>query len=492
MTDQDAVGNPFEAPRSPDEPLLVYREIFGHYQLVGRLTSKSNWSDTQFTYDRVYLDSARFDDFANPTPFAISNALPLQREPFNHVVTSSFFLNLLPEGDVREILDARTRTSPSAYQKLLEHLDHESAGALVFGREGEDLEMAQGYDPIPDALFQRFASRSALVAADLDLERHISMAGSQHKIGLYRDPMAPNDPTEGWYLPRGTAPTTHLVKATSNFPNMTINEAICLEAARLCEFDVPDSFLIPIEGEEPLLAVERFDRLMPVVRGQLVGGERLSDIMDFTGEELAEFTLGEVAQKPTMLDGLPRPYRRHQEDLLQSLGLQNSQMYEPTDGHYASIAAGTIDRCAERPLDDRIYFFNQLLYDLLIGNCDNHLKNYAFIWDGGWRGCRLSPMYDLICTTYYENTYREMGVSFCRSRKIDDVTWNDVLATGRAVGVPMKMVPALFDELGGQIVEALRKAAASIATRGFPIAHEIASFIEADATRRISMIMATR
>ena len=57
----------------------------------------------------------------------------------------------------------------------------------------------------------------------MGMASRLSFAGAQSKVGLYH---VGDDPLEGWYVPRGAAPTTHIVKApTRVFPNQTVNEA---------------------------------------------------------------------------------------------------------------------------------------------------------------------------------------------------------------------------------------------------------------------------
>lgn len=75
-------------------------------------------------------------------------------------------------------------------------------------------------------------------------------------IGLYQDTV-----TEGWFLPTGTAPSTHVLKAcTGEFPEQTINEALCMKAAGLCDLEVPKTHLIDCGGAEPFIVSRRFDR----------------------------------------------------------------------------------------------------------------------------------------------------------------------------------------------------------------------------------------
>ncbi len=437
------------------EPLLVYREIHDRYQLVGRLEPQADGA--RFAYVPQYCSGSIA---ASEPSVPISRALPLQSMPFSPKETRSFFENLLPEGDVRRILGDAMRDREAAYPRLLQALNHESSGALVFAGNGDEPWENQAYEPCDFALLEAFAREPTRVAAELDLSSHLSLAGAQAKIGLYHKG---TDPHRGWFVPRGTAPTTHIVKAGDPLlEHEAINEALCLETARRCGFDVEKSFLVPIEGEAPLLAVSRFDRVLPRVEDSHL---RVSE--------------------------LPRPRRRHQEDLLQALSLPSWARYEVTGQPNAPLVSGLLQRNSANPLRDRMTFFRLLVFDLLVGNCDNHLKNHSLLWDKDWRECRLSPVYDIVNTRAY-GFRPEMAIAFSASRRIDDVVWDDVTGTAWEMGFPVTIAARLFDEVADRFLAALDEAERSITAQGFPEVMDVAPFIALEARVRLERIAATR
>lgn len=145
----------------------------------------------------------------------------------------------------------------------------------------------------------------------------------------------------------------------------------------------------------------------------------------------------------------------------------HNDKYEPTDGHYANHCAHLIDEESRNPLGDRRLLFSRLLLDWAAGNADNHLKNHSMLWNDSWSEKTLAPLYDITCTTIYPNVDREMGVSFGRSRHIDTVTRNDVLATARACGVGQKFANNELDELLETFIPALEGAIEHLCAQGF-------------------------
>ena len=269
------------------------------------------------------------------------------------------------------------------------------------------------------------------------------------KIGLYRDP------TDGaWYIPSGAAPSTHIVKAGSeSFPHETLNEAVCLETARLCGFDVVDFELMDVGGGQPLFAARRYDRDIP--------------------------------ELPRMISGLPAPVRLHQEDFGQALRVPTQYKYEPTDGRYLEKAVGCASSCAE-PFGESMLVMQCVLFGYLVGNADDHLKNFALLYGHGLSSPTVAPLYDVVSTAAYENVFSEMGVSFGGSRRFDDVSRAGIEAVAARTGLPVSLVMGEFDELAESVPTALDAAARCFASEGFSDAEYVAETIKTGVESRRS------
>jgi serine/threonine-protein kinase HipA len=140
-------------------------------------------------------------------------------------------------------------------------------------RKIEDTELA--------ALIERMDKRPLLIGVS---EVRLTLAGAQQKI-----PLARFDRT--WYFPLDGAPSTHILKPSKHpFPDLAVNEYLCMYIASLCGLPVPPIELIMLENI-PVFVVERYDR----------------DI---------------VSVKP------PRIERIHQEDICEALGIMTDRKYE--------------------------------------------------------------------------------------------------------------------------------------------------------------------
>lgn len=397
----------------------AYREWNGEYQLVGTLRFKDG--RTLFEYAPEY----RRDPSAAP----ISHSLPLASgsnsvdaaAPSPEAVATFFFDGLLPEEEMRTEFEHALHGSNDGGGSLLARLNNESIGALVFGDEPATLWAHRSYSPLDEEFFESFARNPKRTAVQMGTASRLSLAGAQSKVGLHS--VKNGDGRIRWFKPEGSAPSSVIVKAqsiNSVAGHLSVNEALCIRTAEELGFDTAQVSLFPVEGAEPLLIVQRFDRT------------RESDA----------------------------PKRLHQEDFCQALGFPSEFRfkYEPTDGNYLSLCASLIARVSSNPFEDRMVFFQEVLLDYLMGNCDNHLKNFSFTWSSDWKKLTLSPLYDVTCTTIYDFD-REMGISLCPSRRIDDVTAEDIKRAAKAAGIPEKIGWGMYEDLRDGFIEALSTAA---------------------------------
>jgi serine/threonine-protein kinase HipA len=121
-------------------------------------------------------------------------------------------------------------------------------------------------------------------------------------------------------------------------------EAVGMELARRAELDVPQSHLVTSLGKDVLL-VERFDR---------VGDARRLMVSGLTMLDLDEM----VARYATYPD-----------------------------------LAEVLRRWSAHPADSQCELFTRIVFNVAIGNNDDHARNHAAFWDG--RHLELTPAYDL-------------------------------------------------------------------------------------------------
>ena len=258
-----------------------------------------------------------------------------------------FFSNLLPEGPLRTYLAQRAGVKPEREFFLLAALGADLPGALTV----TPLE-AGG----PVAALRADPDHGTDRATDTPLR--FSLAGIQLKFSAIMEAAG------GLTVPADGMGGSWIVKLPSiRFPAVPENEYVMLALARAIGISVPRNRLVDLAEISGLpadatsmdgkaLAVERFDR------GP--GGQRI-----------------------------------HMEDLAQVFGVFPGDKYDRKS--YANIAAVL---WAETGTEGTYEFVRRLVFSVLIGNGDMHLKNWSVLYPDGRRPV-LSPAYDYVATRPY-------------------------------------------------------------------------------------------
>ena len=267
--------------------MKVWGEISGERYLVGTLETIPG-REEQFAYADSYLEN----EAAQP----LSVLLPLREEPFPARQTRVFFRNLLPEGGALAAVAKTLEMKSSSYLRVLDALGSECIGALILENNNDSDDALYGYDPLSREGLGRAFEAGAEGVAKLQEEAKLSLAGAQSKMGLYVD--RSSGPLPQYFLPQGTAASTHIVKAANRrFEQLSENEYYCLRLAEAAGLSVPECYLDTIGGQ-PLFVIERFDRMVLPEDDRRAGG------------------------------GVRRVQRLHQEDFCQVLSLLPERKYE--------------------------------------------------------------------------------------------------------------------------------------------------------------------
>ena len=325
----------------------------------------------------------------------ISTSLPVREEPYSQSELLPFFEGLLPEGSARERLAVRLRLEPDDVFGFLREIGRDCAGAYSIVPEGTDLEAVRdegvawlNKDQLAETVAE-LVDRPLAVEPKEDIR--ISLAGAQDKMAVVVD-------GERIGLPRGTTPSTHIVKPSSfarrgrrnqdlAYPALVANEAFCMTLARESGLTVPDVRVIDIAGS-PALLISRYDR----------------DSKD-----------GQVE-------------RIHQEDFCQALGVPGRLKYEKDGGPDAGRYLALLNRWSVDVADDVPQLVDRIAFNYLIGNADAHAKNFALLHRDG---LRLAPAYDLLSTHVYGHLSKDMATSIngmFDSRAIKPIHWRKEIA----------------------------------------------------------------
>ncbi len=403
--------------------LYVRIEKNGILTLVGTIEGPGP-SNARFRYDRSYLNSE------DAVPVSIS--LPLKEKAFSAAATAAFFEGLLPEGFTRRTVAQWMHVDEGDYLPILHGLGRECLGALCITEDGDSMDAS--YEPVDEDRVRELAAEGATRSAELVTNAHLSLTGASGKAGLY---LAPDG--KQWYVPLGLAPSTHIVKQSHvRFDNIVLNEQLAQMTAEKCGIKVPKSFIINTgnggEGEV-LLATERYDRVMDPEAG--------------------------------MISGLPRPYRLHQEDFAQIMGIPAYSKYEQGNDSFLARMFDVLRAYSSDPVSDQVRLWDTIIFDYLVGNTDAHLKNFSLLYTPDLKSMRLSPAYDIVSTAVYEQSTRELAIHIGGACSLDEVTRSSFKKAAADAGLGGRMALRRLDAMKKKFTDALHRSAEELYAAGF-------------------------
>ncbi|SFO37742.1 serine/threonine-protein kinase HipA [Pseudobutyrivibrio sp. JW11] len=401
--------------------LSVYIELNGIQTLVGKIAGES-YLDARFRYEQEYLD--------NKDAAAISISLPLQQEAFSSAKTKNFFESLLPEGFSRKAVANWMKADENDYISILAELGRECLGAIKIV-EGQDDEVS-GYELLSAQRVKALAAEGATKSTEILLETHLSLTGASGKVGLYY-----NAADKTWYLPKGDAPSTHIVKQSHvRHKQIVLNEQLCIQTAKRIGITVPESFIVSQGSqadEDILYATARYDR-------------PLSNNKE--------------------LDGLKCPYRLHQEDFAQALGIFAADKYEKTPSGYMARMFELLRNNSSNPIEDQIALLRIIIFNYLIGNTDCHVKNFSLLYSEDLKSKRLAPAYDLVATRVYRTT-SDMSFYIGDELNISKINRSKFEMVASEIGLSSNLVLNNFDDVANKLEKAMSDASEDLAEKGF-------------------------
>ena len=349
------------ATRNPTSlPRVELLHVFVPTDLCGRLAKHGQHS---FTYDTSVLEKG--DPAAE-----ISLTMPLSAQSYSTTPMLPVFQTFLPEGYLRDRIRERFAKVLRVDDMALLALSGGNAiGRLRVSRERAITPVSGATESLQEILADQGSRDLFEHLADTYLIQS-GVGGVQPKVLLPAaddtessdgevNPAAPS--TKRSIGERATLRGRQLIVKISgpDYPDLSVNEFHCLSIARnlarSVDLAVPRFWL---SADRKRLAIERFDY------------DRDSGI--YSGFE----------------------------DMVSLQGTVNEKKYE---GSYENVAkAIALNAAPDRVRQSLREFFSMLSLSVVLRNGDAHLKNFGLLYtDPGADDCRLSPLYDVVCTAVY-------------------------------------------------------------------------------------------
>ncbi|HEU5281594.1 MAG TPA: type II toxin-antitoxin system HipA family toxin [Gammaproteobacteria bacterium] len=370
-------------------------DIYFEDVLVG-LLEQDQHGDINFSYAHSWL--------INASAFQISCSLPLRDATYNRKACRAYFDGLLPEENQRRIIAKNLGISANNDFSMLAKIGGECAGALSFIPHGEKPNNSQlAYREIKKNELVNILNqlpKRPLLAGELGVR--LSLAGVQDKLAVYVE----SDKT---FIPLETSPSTHIIKPDFGFyEGVVYNEAFCMGLAKKVGLNVANVEIKQVENIEYLL-IERYDRF-----------------------------------REDYLNATSIVKRYHQEDFCQAIGVPAIDKYQCDGGPSLKQCFELIRRESSMPVVDLSRLLQAVLYNLLIGNCDAHGKNFSFLYA---EGLHLSPLYDLLSTVYYKELDKKMAMKLGGEYHIDRIGLSEIDRLAEDASYAKREVYAVFSNL---------------------------------------------
>ena len=336
--------------------------------------------DTQFEF--TYHSDAQF-------PVAV--AMPLKKRGYQDGALFPIFEMNIPEGFIRHRITERLRKQIQVDEMLFLALQGNTGiGCISYATQGIETEEVnaeslaeilawQGSNELFEELVNKYLLQS-------------SLSGVQPKILV---PETIETAARGALI----MPSIIVKSGDGEFPQLAINEFICMQLAKACQIETPEFWL---SDNQQLFVMRRFDLK--------------DDASCIAMEDMA------VLQGKSTND----KYRSSYQSISKVLNFYSS-----------NIKA------------DSKTLFKMLVHSCMVGNGDAHLKNYAMLYDDP-DDMRLSPLYDVVNTQIY-NPADTLALNLGKSKSFPDR--KPIIDFGKSIGV--KKCEDIVDEMADQIRDGL-------------------------------------
>ncbi len=311
--------------------------------------------------------------------FSLSPHLPLSGEipPEN---TRKFLENLLPEEEALKTLARVLKIAPSNIFALISAIGRDATGAFTFSSENENIETSFRAIPIAE-LTARVQERPTKPIVLWDGKPRLSLAGVQEKLAV-------TIKSGDYGFGEGKLATTHILKFSKKDRHLVLNEFFCMKLAEKTGLSVARVELIRL-GER-VLQVERFDRLWKsdqrVVRKHVIDAcQALNAPPGFKYQRIV-------------------PVGAHKDEYLGPVSVTNLSNF---------------NQFCVVPAKAQLQLLHWILFNLIIGNTDNHGKNISYFVSK--KGYEIAPSYDLVNVTVYKDFNHELAFQIGDTFNLEEV-----------------------------------------------------------------------
>lgn len=380
-----------------------------HHTTVAYLISYANSKNT-LIFDPKYSSDPNRITFSLTGTANFPNAEKLISKPqITHVRLHPILSNLLPEGDLRDLLIKQLKIHTDNEFLLFSSLGHDLPGAIVATQTSEIPPFLERYlteNLIEEqTYFNDKSKRTSYLNNDLlelnNIQNKFSLAGIQIKFSVTQQ--------KGRYTLGNTNQLGNWIIKTpsATYKFLPQNEYTSMRLAEIAGVDIPEIKLINLNkidnipninlpDEQYAYGIKRFDR--------------------------------------------NKNQRIHMEDFGQILIKYPNQKYN--GGNYEQIGQ-IIYNYSANPIKDIQQLTRRLLVNILLGNGDAHLKNWSLIYPDRYVPM-LSPAYDIVFTKAYIPTETGSALNMAKNKKWANANLESFKKWAKNINVDWRIIEPHF------------------------------------------------
>lgn len=342
---------------------------------------------------------------------AVSLALPLEKDSLRSNVLPPIFSMSLPEGYLlNKIHEKLAKFEKVDDMRLLHLTGKQTIGRLEFEAPGEaaaPIKASVGRerlirDPASQDLFDHL----------VDTYLNAGISGAQPKVMI---PDADHPMRD-----RATMLHSNLIVKTGgiDYEHLSLNEFICMDAARRAGIDVPNFWL---SDDSQLFIMERFD----LRDGNKLGFEDMTVVLDQAREPTGNYK-----------------YRQSYETIARAIKLF----------------------CGPNAPASAQAFYDYLVLCVAVRNGDAHLKNFGLLYEHPMAEApRLAPLYDVVTTAAYDDYNARTGtmqtdrtLALKLNKRYSYPTREELIAFGKEhcyVTKPEQVIERISESMLGSLYE---------------------------------------
>ncbi|WP_283787019.1 HipA domain-containing protein [Bermanella sp. WJH001] len=381
-------------------------DVYLHGQKAGKLTFDKRQRMT-FEYDGMYCMNHQ-----KPIAFSMPVPVPPLTKIYTDEIVLPFIENLFPEGEIDQKIRVQNKIADGDFKKLVTLMGRDVAGAISILNEDETPESTTQIEPpLNTKELSHLLLETNRTPYNLTNQngRRLSLAGAQNKLPI-------TIVNEEIFL-SGGQPSTHILKPTPSrkeYEQLVYNEYFCMRLCSALGINTAKVALIEVydedDNESDCLCVTRYDR--------------------------------DTQNKNTQ--------RIHQEDFCQLTGHLSSQKYDHDNGmDFPDLITFIRENC-QVPIQNIDQCVNLFIFNIIIGNCDAHAKNYSFLHNPPNK-LKLAPAYDIVCTKVFEELDTNLAMGVNGEYQLTNITKEDIAALANDIGIRNDYLTKKFKDIANRI-----------------------------------------